>query len=35
MIEELREHGPKYVSIMYDKINQDKQADKVLKVRLP
>lgn len=35
MIEELREHGPKYVSIMYDKINQEKQADKVLKVRLP
>ena len=35
MIEELREHGPKYVAIMYNRLNQDKQADKVLKVRLP
>lgn len=35
MIEELRDHGPKYVAIMYDRLNQDKQADKVLKVRIP
>lgn len=35
MFEELREHGPKCVAIMYDRSNQEKQADKVLKVRLP
>ncbi len=35
MFEELREHGPKCVAIMYDRSNQGKQADKVLKVRLP
>lgn len=35
MLEELREHGPKCVAIMYDRSNQKKQADKVLKVRLP